>query len=74
MSELDVIRVLLVEDNEHDGIAFTRALKKSGAPYEVTTCRRVEEAVETLSAAPALLRVSRLFRPPPLFITPYTNN
>jgi PAS domain S-box-containing protein len=53
MNETDVIGVLLVEDGEYDRIAFSRALEKSGAPYEVTTCRRAEEARAILDSAPA---------------------
>lgn len=36
------IRVLLVEDNEHDQIAFQRALAKADTPFEVTVCERAE--------------------------------
>jgi signal transduction histidine kinase len=36
------IRILLVEDNEHDQIAFQRALAKSDTPFEVTICERAE--------------------------------
>jgi PAS domain S-box-containing protein len=53
MSETDVIRVLLVEDTEHDAIALNRALGKSGSRCEVTTCRRAEEALDMLISAPA---------------------
>jgi signal transduction histidine kinase len=36
------IRILLVEDNEHDQIAFLRALAKADTPFEVTVCERAE--------------------------------
>jgi signal transduction histidine kinase len=36
------IRILLVEDNEHDQIAFLRALDKADTPFEVTVCERAE--------------------------------
>jgi len=36
------IRILLVEDNEHDRIAFQRALAKADTPFEVTVCERAE--------------------------------
>jgi signal transduction histidine kinase len=36
------IRILLVEDNEHDQIAFQRALARSDTPFEVTLCERAE--------------------------------
>ena len=38
----DPIRILLVEDNEHDQIAFQRALAKSDTPFEITLCERAE--------------------------------
>ncbi len=38
----DPIRILLVEDNEHDQIAFQRALAKSDTSFEVTLCERAE--------------------------------
>jgi signal transduction histidine kinase len=37
------LRILLVEDSEHDQIAFERALTKSGMAYELILCRRAEE-------------------------------
>jgi len=36
------IRILLVEDNEHDQIAFQRALAKADTPFVVTLCERAE--------------------------------
>ena len=42
------LRVLLVEDDEHDRIAFRRALQKSQLAYEITECIRAEEALEKL--------------------------
>jgi signal transduction histidine kinase len=42
------LRVLLVEDDEHDRIAFRRALQKSQLSYEITECIRAEEALERL--------------------------
>ena len=36
------IRILLVEDNEHDQTAFLRALAKSDTTFEVTVCERAE--------------------------------
>jgi signal transduction histidine kinase len=44
------IRILLVEDNEHDQIAFLRALAKSDTPFEVTVCERAEVIPTVLQA------------------------
>ena len=45
---LTPIRILLVEDNEHDRLAFRRGLKKSDTECEITECVRAEEALEML--------------------------
>ena len=45
------IRILLVEDNEHDQIAFLRALAKSDTPFEVTVCERAEVIPTALQAS-----------------------
>ena len=37
------LRILLVEDSQHDQIVFERALVKSGLPFELTVCERAEE-------------------------------
>lgn len=42
------IRILLVEDNEHDRIAFRRAFKKSAIACRVTECVRAEEALDKI--------------------------
>jgi CheY-like chemotaxis protein len=42
------IRILLVEDNEHDRLAFRRALGESDIECEITECVRAEEALERL--------------------------
>lgn len=44
------IRILLVEDNEHDQIAFLRALAKADTPFEVTVCERAERIPAALHA------------------------
>jgi len=44
------LRVLLVEDDEHDRIAFRRAFRKSQVDCEITECIRAEEALERLRA------------------------
>ena len=46
------IRVLLLEDNEHDRVAFRRGLQKASVPCIITECTRVEEAEALLSANP----------------------
>jgi PAS domain S-box-containing protein len=40
------LRILLVEDNAHDRIAFRRALQKEQLFCEITECVRAEEALE----------------------------
>ena len=40
------LRILLVEDNAHDRIAFCRALQKGQLSCEITECVRAEEALE----------------------------
>ncbi len=44
------LRVLLVEDDEHDVVAFRRASKRADVACEVTHCSRAEEALERLGA------------------------
>jgi signal transduction histidine kinase len=56
MSPRDIstpLRVLLVEDDEHDRIAFGRAFRKSQLECEITECIRAEEALERLRADPS---------------------
>jgi DNA-binding response OmpR family regulator len=53
MDQTDIsskLRVLLVEDDEHDRIAFRRAFQRSQLECEVTECIRAEEALETFRA------------------------
>jgi len=45
------INVLLVEDNEHDRVAFCRALRKSEIDCAITECRKAEEALKLLSTS-----------------------
>ena len=40
------LRILLVEDNEHDRFAFGRSLQKGRLCCEITECVRAEEALE----------------------------
>jgi len=42
------IRILLIEDNEHDRAAFERALHKSETAFEIAVCERAEEALDNL--------------------------
>ncbi len=41
-----MLRILLVEDNSHDRIAFCHALQKGQLSCEITECVRAEEALE----------------------------
>jgi PAS domain S-box-containing protein len=43
------LRILLIEDNEHDRAAFKRALGKSETAFDITVCEKAEEALATLS-------------------------
>jgi PAS domain S-box-containing protein len=49
---LSPLRILLVEDDENDRVAFRRALQKGQLPCEITECVRAEEALESLQAGP----------------------
>ncbi|MBW1896391.1 MAG: PAS domain S-box protein [Deltaproteobacteria bacterium] len=42
------LRILLVEDDEHDRLAFRRALGKSDVECEIEECVKAEEALERL--------------------------
>ena len=44
------ISVLLVEDNEHDRMAFERSLRNSDADFEISVCERAEDALVELEA------------------------
>ena len=44
------LRILFVEDNEHDQAAFRRAVKKAPFVCEITACVRAEEALERLGS------------------------
>jgi signal transduction histidine kinase len=44
VQKIDRLRILLVEDNEHDRIAFQRALNMGGVDCHLTLCERAEEA------------------------------
>ncbi|PKK88320.1 MAG: hypothetical protein CVV64_19410 [Candidatus Wallbacteria bacterium HGW-Wallbacteria-1] len=50
-SYTDVFRIMLVEDSEHDAIAFRRALAKSDAVWEITHLERAEGALDSLASA-----------------------
>ncbi len=49
MEANDTLRILLVEDNEHDVIAFRRALRKNRVANEITHYARAEDALERLT-------------------------
>jgi signal transduction histidine kinase len=44
------LQILLVEDNEHDRIAFERAMKMGGVDYSIKFCERAEEAENLLNS------------------------
>jgi DNA-binding NtrC family response regulator len=50
-SALSPIRILLIEDNEHDRFAFERSLCNSATAFEISVCGRAEEALEILAAS-----------------------
>lgn len=45
---LSRLNILLVEDDEHDRIAFLRALRVSGMECEITECERADDALDLL--------------------------
>ena len=51
--ESAILRLLLVEDNEHDVLAFRRGFDKGRIPHQITVCWRAEEALEQLQLNPA---------------------
>jgi signal transduction histidine kinase len=53
----DPLRVLLVEDNEHDRFAFSRALGKNAGQFQMDACERGEDAIDWLAADPNRIQV-----------------
>ena len=51
--ELPSLKILLVEDNEHDRTAFHRAFKNAEGSYEIAEFERAEEALARLSVNPS---------------------
>jgi signal transduction histidine kinase len=47
------LRVLLVEDSEHDQLAFRRALDRSNQDFDLTFCRRGEDMPRAMQAGSA---------------------
>src|ERR1700682_516295 len=45
---LKPLRILLVEDNRHDRLAFRRTFAQSEVPCKITECVRAEEALGLL--------------------------
>ena len=45
----DLLRILYVEDSEHDIILFHQAFKKSNIPFEISDVSRAEKALDILS-------------------------
>lgn len=50
MEAFSSLKILLVEDNPHDQIAFQRALLTSGFPFELTMCERAEDIPSLMQA------------------------
>lgn len=50
---IDELRILLVEDNEHDCVAFFRALRASQRPHSIRHCVRADEALALLAGNPS---------------------
>jgi DNA-binding response OmpR family regulator len=48
------LRILLVEDDKHDRLAFCRAFQRSQVSYEITECERAEEALKRFRTDDAL--------------------
>jgi PAS domain S-box-containing protein len=47
-NDISQLRLLLVEDSEHDRLAFHRAFRKSEVPCEITEFERAEDALASL--------------------------
>ena len=45
------LRILLIQDNEDDRVAFEHALKKGNIDRSVSVCKRAEEAESRLTNA-----------------------
>jgi signal transduction histidine kinase len=45
------LHILLIEDNEHDRMAFQHAMKMGGVEFTLTVCERAEEAENLLKRA-----------------------
>jgi signal transduction histidine kinase len=48
--ESEALRLLLVEDNEHDQIAFKRALDQGGLTVDLTICERAQDMERALQS------------------------
>jgi signal transduction histidine kinase len=48
-SKINPLRILLIEDNEHDRLAFQRSIRKGLAGCTITVCERAEEAENLLN-------------------------
>jgi len=53
MDQVSPLRILLVEDDEHDRVAFRRAFRKGRLSCEISECVRAEEAVNRLKQNPS---------------------
>ena len=53
MDQVSPLRILLVEDDEHDRVAFRRAFRKGRLSCEISECVRAEEAFSRLKQNPS---------------------
>lgn len=56
-TEPERLNILLVEDNEHDRVAFRRAFKDYPAPCRITECVRAPEALALINKDPSAFDV-----------------
>ncbi len=50
---LSQLKILLLEDDEHDRIAFLRAVRVSGMDCEITECERADDALDLVRSDPS---------------------
>jgi CheY-like chemotaxis protein len=47
--QVDIYKILLVDDDDVDIISFQRTLKKTGLKYELEICKNAEETIEAIN-------------------------
>jgi signal transduction histidine kinase len=47
-TEMNKLKMLLIEDNEFDRLSINRAFSRSGLPYSIEECERAEDAYDLL--------------------------